>query len=176
MQPSGSNELCASSKVSAGCCGSQAATSSVQTMAASCRCAHQRRPAGSGAAAELRRAQRACWGGRELRPARGTAVARVGCASSEESVGHPTQVKTNPAHLLTARANVSVGGTPGAIYLTINKITFTECLYLFFYEQGTGSRRVTINSVLNLKRKDILHLSAVPCFQHNLLIRKKSIN
>ena len=47
MQPSGSNELCASSKVSAGCCGSQAATSSVQTMAASCRCADQRRPAGS---------------------------------------------------------------------------------------------------------------------------------
>ena len=105
MQPSGSNEFCASSKVSAGCCGSQAATSSVQTMVASCRCADQRRPAGSGAAAELRRAQRACWGGRELRPARGTTMVRVDCASLEESGGGPETggFPTHAVHWIRSR-------------------------------------------------------------------------
>ena len=95
MQPSGSNELCASSKVSAGRQPSSdelRADHGGQLQMRRSRLQMRRSTAAGrqrGAAAELRRAQRACWGGRELRPARGTTMVMVDCASSEESGGGP---------------------------------------------------------------------------------------
>ena len=94
-----------------------------------------------GAAAELRRAQRACWGGRELRPARGTTMVRVDCASLEESGGGPETggFPTHAVHWIRSRNRF--------LHATQFLVVFPSLLINFLATSDFCLRGTAINSI-----------------------------